>query len=228
MINYKDRSRRKAFIGAAITAGAGLAKGIVGGIKARKQRKAAEQQSYLDAMLASMQSSDAALIANEGLAEQFEDKYVARFGGRKRCGCGGRRKANYGTLAAPSIAIQPKQIDINGINTEMQSMARNNIAQASFNTGSALGGIGGMVAGKAGNILGGLAGKLIAGGPAKKTEANISMVRNKPLSNIDNGNVSQVVTPPATTDAVIPTGALQNNTARFGKRTVYKCGGRRK
>lgn len=155
---YKDRNKRpKAFIGAAISAAAGLAKGIAGGIKQRKANKAATQQNYVQAVLQSKAAMDEELIANEGLAEQFEDKFVARFGGRK------------------SI----KKMACGGLNAGAASGGDSGIMGAI--SGSAGGGIGGAV----GGALGGVASKLIAGKGPQKFDAYKPTVRKKPLTNID-------------------------------------------
>lgn len=182
------RERPKAFIGAAISAGVGLAKGISGGIKARKQRQAQEQQNYINAMLASKSSLDTEAAAMEGLADQFEDKYVAR--------CGGRRKASLGLLQAPSMSVSPKTVDTTVLNKDLQSFNSGvgiNNASLMDKTGALLkGGAGSSIGGAVGNALGGIAGKLIAGGPARNIEASNIQVRTKPLTNINVGNTNDV------------------------------------
>lgn len=240
---YKDRNKRpKAFIGAAISAAAGLAKGIAGGIKQRKANKAATQQNYVQAVLQSKAAMDEELIANEGLAEQFEDKFVARFGGRKsikKMACGGRKKAACGTrkkantgLLQPTmntgLTVPQPTIDINGINNQMQAQKQANVASVSFSAGAASGGgsgimgaisggAGGGIGGAVGGALGGVASKLIAGKGPQKFDAYKPTVRKKPLTNIDTNPADNTIAGAAS----VPTGSLQSTSkqyARYGDR----------
>lgn len=225
---YRDRNARpKAFIGAAISAGMGLAKGIAGGIKQRKANQQQQQQNYLSAVLQSKGAMDSELIANEGLAEQFEDKFVARCGGKKKLSCGGRKKASLGTglLAAPSLA-QGNPLDINAENANLQKAASAAMPAASAGggiMGMLSGGAGASIGGAVGNVVGGMANKLIAGPAPKKVEAFKPTIRTKPLSNIN--TTSNPAQNSVAENVNVPTGMLQSN---FTDRNAARFGGRKR
>lgn len=139
MKQYKDR--RKAFIGAVVGAGLGVAKGVAGIISKKKQAEKQQQQDYVNAVLQSKGGMDDELNNNEALQEQFESKYVMKCGGRKRacygkasrmaCGgkkaCGGRKKAELGALTplqAPKINTNPTN-NIDSLNKDLQAQVGN-------------------------------------------------------------------------------------------------------
>ena len=109
--------RKKAFIGAVVGAGLGVAKGVAGIIGKRKQAQKQQQQDYLNTVLQARGAMTTDLNNNENLQEEFENKYVMKCGGRKRsacgkavkmaCGgkksCGGRKKAEFGFGTAMQI-----------------------------------------------------------------------------------------------------------------------------
>lgn len=133
--------RRKAFIGAVVGAGVGLAKGVAGIISKKKQAEKETQQNYLNAVLQAQQSETQNLNNAEDLANEFESKYVMKCGGRKRsacgkavkmaCGgkkaCGGRKKAKLGegieapALEAPSIGDLTPDASIDSLNSDLQN-----------------------------------------------------------------------------------------------------------
>lgn len=128
MKQYKDR--RKAFIGAVVGAGLGVAKGVAGIISKKKQAEKQQQQDYVNAVLQSKGGMDDAINNNEALKEQFESKYVMKCGGRKRAcygkasrmACGGRKKAELGALTplqAPKINTSPTN-SIDSLNKDLQ------------------------------------------------------------------------------------------------------------
>lgn len=94
MIQYRDRQRQKAFIGAIIGAAASIAGGI---IKANKQKKAQEKaqaeaqaaQDHKDALQNAQALTSA--YANQDYVGQYNDKVTLKCGGRVR------RKASFGT-----------------------------------------------------------------------------------------------------------------------------------
>lgn len=108
--------RKKAFIGAVVGAGLGVAKGVAGIISKRRQAQKQQQQDYINTVLQARGAMTTDLNNNESLQEDFESKYVMKCGGRKRsacgkavkmaCGgkkaCGGRKKA----LAGLSTGMQ--------------------------------------------------------------------------------------------------------------------------
>ena len=134
MKQYRDR--RKAFIGAVVGAGLGVAKGIAGIISKKKQAEKQEQQSYVNAILQSKGGMDDAINNSETLQEQFESKYVMKCGGRKRAcygraskmACGGKRKeAELGALTplqAPKISTSPTN-SIDSLNKDLQTQVGN-------------------------------------------------------------------------------------------------------
>ena len=134
MKQYRDR--RKAFIGAVVGAGLGVAKGIAGIISKKKQAEKQEQQSYVNAILQSKGGMDDAINNSEALQEQFESKYVMKCGGRKRAcygkasrmACGGKRKkAELGALTplqAPKINTSPTN-SIDSLNKDLQTQVGN-------------------------------------------------------------------------------------------------------
>lgn len=143
--------RKKAFIGAVVGAGLGVAKGVAGIISKKKQAKKQQQQDYLNSVLQARGAMTTDLNNNENLQEDFESKFVMKCGGRKRsaCGkavkmaCGGRKKANNGILlpevsvTANSVTrpiqgfdVKPKTVDINAENAKLQNF-NNNIKSSS-------------------------------------------------------------------------------------------------
>ena len=90
MIQYKDRQRQKAFIGAVIGAAASIAGGIIKGNKQKKaQEKAQAEQDHRDALQNARALTSA--YANQDYVDQYNDKFTLKCGGRVR------RKANFGT-----------------------------------------------------------------------------------------------------------------------------------
>lgn len=246
MNKYRNRNERpKAFIGAAIGAASGLIKGIAGGIAKRKQARKEQQQNYVNAVMQSKQGMDEELQAAAELAGQFEEKFVARCGGRYKskavkmaCGgskkaCGGKKKEYGGAelLTAPTMA-QGNPMNINKLNSNLQSFNNqvsstgskgSNFSNFLNNQGSDLGGL-------VGGLLGGAAQSLIAGKPAAQFSTYKPNVRTQPLSNINtNKDVNNIPNNGATTDAMaLPNGALQRPTAMCGTRKRGKFGTRRR
>lgn len=250
MNKYRNRNERpKAFIGAAIGAATGLIKGIAGGIAKRKQARKEQQQNYVNAVMQSKQGMDEELQAAAELAGQFEEKFVARCGGRykskgvklacggskKACGgrakksCGGKKKEYGGAelLTAPTMA-QGNPMNINKLNSDLQSFSKSVTPTASkgFNIGNIAGGLGSA----AGDLVGSGVGSLIAGKPAAQFSTYKPNVRTQPLSNINtNKDINNIPNNGATTDAMaLPNGALQRPTAMCGTRKRGKFGTRRR
>lgn len=247
MNKYRNRNERpKAFIGAAISAGAGLIKGIAGGIAKRKQAKREQQQNYVNAVMQSKQGMDEELQAAAELAGQFEEKFVARCGGKYKskgvkmaCGgrakksCGGKKKEYGGAqlLTAPTMN-QANPMNINKLNSDLQTF--NNQVSSTGSKGSNfsnfLNSQGSDLGGLVGGLLGGAAQSLIGGKPAAQFSTYKPNVRTQPLSNINtNKDVNNIPNNGATTDAmVLPNGALQRPTAMCGTRKRGKFGTRRR
>lgn len=143
--------RKKAFIGAVVGAGLGVAKGVAGIISKKKQAQKQQQQDYLNSVLQARGAMTTDLNNNENLQEDFESKFVMKCGGRKRsaCGkavkmaCGGRKKANNGivlpevSVTANSVTrpiqgfdVKPKTVDINAENAKLQNF-NNNVKSSS-------------------------------------------------------------------------------------------------
>lgn len=94
MIQYKDRQRQKAFIGAIIGAAASIAGGIIKGNKQKKaqekaQAEAQAAQDHKDALQNAQALTSA--YSNQDYVNQYNDKLILKCGGRIR------RKANFGT-----------------------------------------------------------------------------------------------------------------------------------
>lgn len=250
MNKYRNRNERpKAFIGAAIGAGAGLIKGIAGGIAKRKQARKEQQQNYVNAVMQSKQGMDEELQAAAELAGQFEEKFVARCGGRYKskgikmaCGgrakkaCGGKKKEYGGAelLTAPTMA-QENPMNINKLNSNLQSFNKqiSSTGSKGFNFSNFLNNQGSDLGGLAGGLLGGAAQSLIADKPAAQFSTYKPNVRTQPLSNINtNKDVNNIPNNGATTDAMaLPNGALQRPTAKFGSRSqrpTAMCGTRKR
>ena len=133
--------RKKAFIGAIVGAGLGVAKGVAGIISKKKQAEKQQQQDYLNSVLQARGAMTTDLNNNENLQEDFESKFVMKCGGRKRsaCGkavkmaCGGRKKANNG-IVLPEVSqgfnVRPKTVDINAENAKLQNF-NNNVKSSS-------------------------------------------------------------------------------------------------
>lgn len=250
MNKYRNRNERpKAFIGAAISAGAGLVKGIFGGIAKRKQAKREQQQNYINAVMQSKQGMDEELQAAAELAGQFEEKFVARCGGKykskgikmacggskKACGgrakkgCGGKKKEYGGAqlLTAPTMN-QGNPMNINKLNSDLQSFSKSVTPTTSkgFNIGNVVDGLGSV----AGDLIGSRVSSLIAGKPAAQFSIYKPNVRTQPLSNINtNKDVNNIPNNGATTDTMaLPNGALQRPTAMCGTRKRGKFGARRR
>ena len=253
MNKYRNRNERpKAFIGAAIGAATGLIKGIAGGIAKRKQARKEQQQNYVNAVMQSKQGMNEELQASAELAGQFEEKFVARCGGRykskaikmacggrkKACGgrakkgCGGKKKEYGGAelLTAPTMA-QGNPMNINKLNSNLQSFSKSVTPTTSkgFNIGNVASGL----AGAAGDLIGGGVSSLIAGKPAAQFSTYKPNVRTQPLSNINtNKDINNIPNNGATTDAMaLPNGALQRPTAKFGSRNqrpTAMCGTRKR
>lgn len=96
MIQYRDRQRQKAFIGAIIGAAASIAGGIIKGNKQKKaQEKAQAAQDHKDALQNAQALTSA--YANQDYVGQYNDKLTLKCGGRVR------RKANFGTEFAQAL-----------------------------------------------------------------------------------------------------------------------------
>ena len=178
--------RKKAFIGAIVGAGLGVAKGVAGIISKKKQAEKQQQQDYLNSVLQARGAMTTDLNNNENLQEDFESKFVMKCGGRKRsaCGkavkmaCGGRKKANNGivlpevSVTANSVTrpiqgfdIKPKTVDINAENAKLQNF-NNNVKSSSTTLAPTTSPTGGMtqlstigdISNTAGKIEAGLAG----------------------------------------------------------------------
>ena len=94
MIQYKDRQRQKAFIGAIIGAAASIAGGIIKGNKQKKaQEKAQAEAQSAQVHKDALQNAQALTSAysNQDYVNQYNDKLTLKCGGRIR------RKANFGT-----------------------------------------------------------------------------------------------------------------------------------
>lgn len=94
MIQYKDRQRQKAFIGAIIGAAASITGGIIRGNKQKKaqekaQAEAQAAQDHKDALQNAQALTSA--YSNQDYVNQYNDKLTLKCGGRIRC------KANFGT-----------------------------------------------------------------------------------------------------------------------------------
>lgn len=96
MIQYRDRQRQKAFIGAIIGAAASIAGGIIKGNKQKKaQEKAQAAQDHKDALQNAQALTSA--YSNQDYVGQYNDKLTLKCGGRVR------RKANFGTEFAQAL-----------------------------------------------------------------------------------------------------------------------------
>ena len=178
--------RKKAFIGAIVGAGLGVAKGVAGIISKKKQAEKQQQQDYLNSVLQARGAMTTDLNNNENLQEDFESKFVMKCGGRKRsaCGkavkmaCGGRKKANNGILlpevsvTANSVTrpiqgfnVRPKTVNVNAENAKLQNF-NNNVKSSSTTLAPTTSPTGGMtqlstigdISNTAGKIEAGLAG----------------------------------------------------------------------
>lgn len=100
MIQYRDRLRKKAFIGAVIGAAASIAGGIIKGAKQKKaqERQQAEAQAAQDHKDA-LQNARAltSSYANQDYVDQYNDKLTLKCGGRVRT------KANFGAEFAEAL-----------------------------------------------------------------------------------------------------------------------------
>lgn len=100
MIQYRDRQRQKAFIGAIIGAAASIAGGIIKGNKQKKaqekaQAEAQAAQDHKDALQNAQALTSA--YANQDYVNQYNDKLTLKCGGRVR------RKAGFGTEFADAL-----------------------------------------------------------------------------------------------------------------------------
>lgn len=100
MIQYRDRQRQKAFIGAIIGAAASIAGGIIKGNKQKKaqekaQAEAQAAQDHKDALQNAQALTSA--YANQDYVGQYNDKLTLKCGGRVR------RKAGFGTEFADAL-----------------------------------------------------------------------------------------------------------------------------
>lgn len=100
MIQYRDRQRQKAFIGAIVGAAANIAGGIIKGNKQKKaqekaQAEAQAAQDHKDALQNAQALTSA--YANQDYVSQYNDKFTLKCGGRVR------RKANFGTELAQAL-----------------------------------------------------------------------------------------------------------------------------
>ena len=100
MIQYRDRQRQKAWIGAAIGAAASIAGGIIKGNKQKKaqekaQAEAQAAQDHKDALQNAQALTSA--YANQDYVGQYNDKFTLKCGGRVR------RKAGFGTEFADAL-----------------------------------------------------------------------------------------------------------------------------
>ena len=104
MIQYRDRQRQKAFLGAIIGAAAGIAGGIIKGGKQKKAQEKAQEKAQAEAQAAqdhkdALQNAQALTnaYANQDYVGQYNDKFTLKCGGRVR------RKANFGTELADAL-----------------------------------------------------------------------------------------------------------------------------
>lgn len=100
MIQYRDRQRQKAFIGAIIGAAASIAGGIIKGNKQKKaqekaQAEAQAAQDHKDALQNAQALTSA--YANQDYVDQYNDKLTLKCGGRVR------HKAGFGTEFADAL-----------------------------------------------------------------------------------------------------------------------------
>lgn len=100
MIQYRDRQRQKALIGAIVGAAASIAGGIIKGNKQKKaqekaQAEAQAAQDHKDALQNAQALTSA--YANQDYVGQYNDKFTLKYGGRVR------RKANFGTELAEAL-----------------------------------------------------------------------------------------------------------------------------
>lgn len=100
MIQYRDRQRQKAFIGAIVGAAASIAGGIIKGNKQKKAQEKAQAevqaaQDHKDALQNAQALTNA--YANQDYVGQYNDKFTLKYGGRVR------RKANFGTELAQAL-----------------------------------------------------------------------------------------------------------------------------
>lgn len=100
MIQYRDRQRQKAFIGAIVGAAASIAGGIIKGNKQKKaqekaQAEAQAAQDHKDALQNAQALTSA--YANQDYVGQYNDKFTLKCGGRVR------RKADFGTELADAL-----------------------------------------------------------------------------------------------------------------------------
>lgn len=100
MIQYRDRQRQKAIIGAVIGAAASIAGGIIKGNKQKKaqekaQAEAQAAQDHKDALQNAQALTSA--YSNQDYVNQYNDKFILKCGGRIR------RKANFGTELAQAL-----------------------------------------------------------------------------------------------------------------------------
>lgn len=100
MIQYRDRKRQKAFVGAIVGAAASIAGGIIKGNKQKKaqekaQAEAQAAQDHKDALQNAQALTSA--YANQDYVGQYNDKFTLKCGGRVR------RKASFGTEFADAL-----------------------------------------------------------------------------------------------------------------------------
>lgn len=100
MIQYRDRQRQKAFVGAIIGAAASIAGSVIKGNKQKKaqekaQAEAQAAQDHKDALQNAQALTSA--YANQDYVGQYNDKITLKCGGRVR------RKANFGTELAQAL-----------------------------------------------------------------------------------------------------------------------------
>lgn len=104
MIQYRDRQRQKAFIGAVIGAAASIAGDIIKGNKQKKAQEKAQEKAQAEAQAAqdhkdALQNAQAltSAYANQDYVGQYNDKLTLKCGGRVR------RKASFGTELADAL-----------------------------------------------------------------------------------------------------------------------------
>lgn len=100
MIQYRDRQRQKAFVGAIVGAAASIAGSIIKGNKQKKAQEKAQAevqaaQDHKDALQNAQALTSA--YANQDYVGQYNDKLTLKCGGRIR------RKANFGTELAQAL-----------------------------------------------------------------------------------------------------------------------------
>lgn len=110
-MNYKDRKRHKAWLGAIIGGVLGIGSSIASGVIGNNKQKTAEEEAKKEQERAEQYKTTAGIAnsINEQLAtkrdyqESFRNQYY-RLGGRCKKKCGGKTKADLGTEIGAAIS----------------------------------------------------------------------------------------------------------------------------